>query len=224
MNIQRYLIPVSAAAAIHAALFFCPTNDTWRPVAISSVAVPPPPPELTPEPLTVPPDPEVTTEPVQPLAHAPSRPTLDETTATAKVAEWPAETPVPPSRTIAPLSTIPIVPGDGNSQVDGPDFRNGNPIFTVRNLDRVPAARVQMPPDYPVDLKTAGISGSVTVEFVIDPTGAVVRAQVVRSSNREFEAPALRAVMKWRFEPGRRNGRPVPFRLTVPIDFAIDAS
>jgi hypothetical protein len=29
-------------------------------------------------------------------------------------------------------------------------------------------------------------------------------------------------VLKWRFEPGRRNGVTVPFRMVVPVEFALE--
>jgi protein TonB len=34
-----------------------------------------------------------------------------------------------------------------------------------------------------------------------------------------FEAPALKAVKQWKFEPGKKNGKAVRFRMRVPITF-----
>jgi protein TonB len=44
----------------------------------------------------------------------------------------------------------------------------------------------------------------------------------VRSSDRIFEEAALRAVARWKFEPGRRDGRIVRFKMSVPIVFRLD--
>jgi len=63
----------------------------------------------------------------------------------------------------------------------------------------------------------------VTVEFAVDTEGRVVRAEAVRYTHREFAEPAVRAVLKWRFEPGRRHGRVVPFRMAVPMEFGLAA-
>ena len=41
-------------------------------------------------------------------------------------------------------------------------------------------------------------------------------------TDREFVEPALRAVRHWRFEPGRRDGKAVPFRMTIPIEFSLE--
>ena len=46
--------------------------------------------------------------------------------------------------------------------------------------------------------------------------------RVVSSSDRVFEENALRAVAKWQFEPGRRNGQVVRFRMSVPIVFKLN--
>ena len=80
---------------------------------------------------------------------------------------------------------------------------------------------MQTPPDYPARMRQEGIGGTVLVEFEVNTAGAVVRAAVVDCSRGEFAEPALRAVRQWRFEPGRRHGRVVPFRVTVPIEFGI---
>jgi periplasmic protein TonB len=65
------------------------------------------------------------------------------------------------------------------------------------------------------------LAGEVVVRFVVDAQGAVRRARVVQSSRAEFEGPALRAVERWRFRPGRKAGRAVATWMEVPIAFAL---
>jgi TonB family protein len=72
---------------------------------------------------------------------------------------------------------------------------------------------------YPEDAKTAGIKGAVQTEIVIDETGAVVDAQVLKSVPLLDEA-AIAAVKEWRFTPKIVNGRPVPVKMTVTVNFA----
>ena len=86
-------------------------------------------------------------------------------------------------------------------------------MILCSQLDSAPRAKVQPSPDYPARMRQDGIGGSVTVEFDVNTSGNVVRAAV---------EPALRAVRAWRFEPGRRDGRIVPFRMAVPIEFGIE--
>ena len=61
------------------------------------------------------------------------------------------------------------------------------------------------------------------MEFVVDEAGRVLDPHVVRSNDPVFEAPTLRAVAKWRFEPGRKNGQVVRFRMSVPVAFAVNS-
>jgi protein TonB len=75
---------------------------------------------------------------------------------------------------------------------------------------------------YPVALRQAGAQGTAMVHFVVDATGRVINATVLSATHREFGDAAARAVMHWRFEPGRRQGRPVPFQMSVPVQFHLD--
>ena len=59
----------------------------------------------------------------------------------------------------------------------------------------------------------------VVLLFVVDEHGRVRRPVVQSSSDESFDEAALHAVSRWRFEPGRRNGKVVPTRLRVPIQF-----
>jgi protein TonB len=102
------------------------------------------------------------------------------------------------------------------------NYRVG-PIFSTGQLDRVPRALAQISPHYPSELKTAGIEGSAFVEFDVDVKGRVTSARVIKCSRREFEGPTVQAVLKWRFEPGLSQGRPVPFRMAVPVNFRLDS-
>ena len=95
-------------------------------------------------------------------------------------------------------------------------------LFDVANLDQPPVLRVPVNPTYPFDMRRAGISGEVVVEFIVDSKGDVVAVQVIRSSQREFEQPATQAVQKWKFRPGRKGGRAVNTRVQQAITFNLN--
>lgn len=92
--------------------------------------------------------------------------------------------------------------------------------FALSQLDQKPQPVYQIPPKYPSALRRQGISGEVKIELVVDANGRVVNPRVVSSSNRAFEDPAMDAVKQWKFEPGKRGGEAVPFKMLVPIRFA----
>jgi protein TonB len=65
-------------------------------------------------------------------------------------------------------------------------------------------------PVYPRDALRDGVSGEVTVAFTVNPDGSVSGASVVTSNPRRvFDAAALDAIRKWKFEaPGEAvNGK-----------------
>jgi protein TonB len=108
----------------------------------------------------------------------------------------------------------------------GPVGKGNKPPFgdvlSSIHLDNTPRTRFQATPTYPFEAKRTGTPGEVHVEFVVDERGRVIDPRVVYSSNRIFDEPTLRAVAKWQFEPGRRNGKTVKFRMTVPVMFNLN--
>lgn len=94
-------------------------------------------------------------------------------------------------------------------------------VINSIDLDRVPRARLQTPPIYPADLRHNRVEGTVVVEFLVDRDGNVYHATVLSVTTPGFEEAALRAVVKWKFEPGYRSGRRVRFRMSVPLVFRI---
>lgn len=95
--------------------------------------------------------------------------------------------------------------------------------FDLSDLDTRPMPKLQSHPEYPFEMRRAGISGEVLVDFLIDKNGDVLVARAVHSSQREFEASAVQAVKKWKFRPGFKNGHPVFTHMQVPIVFSLDA-
>lgn len=97
----------------------------------------------------------------------------------------------------------------------------GAEIFDPSKLDQQPVAKVRVNPQYPFEMRRAGIQGDVLVEFVVDSNGDVRNAFAVRSTQREFEAAAIQAVSKWKFRPGKKGGRAVNTRMQQPIAFTL---
>ena len=94
-------------------------------------------------------------------------------------------------------------------------------LFDLASLDQQPTPRIQGKPQYPFEMRRAGITGEVTVAFIVDSNGDVQQAYAVRSTQREFEQAAIQAVSKWKFKPGRKGGRAVNTKMVVPIVFSI---
>jgi TonB family protein len=94
-------------------------------------------------------------------------------------------------------------------------------ILPASSVDRIPEVTHQERPEYPFSLRLTGNRGEVLVDFIVDPQGNVVKADVTKSSHPDFEAPAVEAVLQWKFKPGLKNGHPVYVHMAVPIIFQL---
>jgi len=95
-------------------------------------------------------------------------------------------------------------------------------IYELEDLTRAPRPISQRAPTYPPELKRAGISGTVVLMFIVRSDGSTSNITVERSDNPAFEEPAIRAVRKWRFEPGEKDGKAVNTRVRIPIPFKVN--
>ena len=212
MNPQRYIMPVIIAAGLHGALVFF-FSDTKS----SIICLKPEKPQILPDfpriemtdPVRDPGDPGAGKADPLPSQEDIPRPASPEDI--FKINVTPSADPIRPVTTLPPNPTSLIGPGDIGNNIGRPS------LPTVGYLDRIPRATVRPPPAYPGNMRST--DGSVTVEFVVDTTGRVVTAEAVRWTHRDFVDPAVRAVLRWRFEPGTINGSKVSFRMAIPIEF-----
>lgn len=91
-------------------------------------------------------------------------------------------------------------------------------------VDENPVPVKTPPPRYPDSLKREGVSGVVAVVIVIDEKGNIINSSISKSSNVEFERPALEAVKNWKFKPAKKDGNPVKVRVTIPLRFNVEES
>ncbi|MCL2072345.1 MAG: energy transducer TonB [Marinilabiliaceae bacterium] len=75
---------------------------------------------------------------------------------------------------------------------------------------------------YPPIAQENNITGKVTVQFVVEPTGDVSNVKVLRPVDPSLDREAIRVVQSLpRFKPGKQRNRPVRVYYTVPIVFTL---
>ena len=77
---------------------------------------------------------------------------------------------------------------------------------------------------YPEECRKMGVEGKVFVKFIVDQTGNIINAQVLRGvpDGKLLEKEALRvvnAMPKWM--PGKQGGKVVSVYFTLPISFKL---
>lgn len=82
---------------------------------------------------------------------------------------------------------------------------------------KAPVVIHRVQPFYPKPALAIRLNGSVIVECIIDKTGRVRDARVLRSTSTLFDQSAIDAVQQWQFAPGSLHGKAVDtiFNLTV---------
>jgi TonB family protein len=76
--------------------------------------------------------------------------------------------------------------------------------------------------DYPPDAKKQGLEGEVRVEILIDASGRVMDARIIKSTDPRFSAVVLERLKKSVFQPALDNkGNPIPVRMSVPVIFEL---
>ncbi len=78
-------------------------------------------------------------------------------------------------------------------------------------------------PVFPPALRSAGIAGRVTLQFVVGTDGRVEgnSVRVMSSTNKAFEEPAVAAIKRARFKPAKMRGNPVRQLVQQAIAFDI---
>jgi len=217
----KFILPVSFALAAHVFLLFGLPGRT--PVDVAPATAEPPLPTDNTRRLLLDDDPvKVAGEPGDPDP-VPDRsgklaPRLDDIPLTNP---GPLEFVIPPLPRIDPGNSGTRIDANWVAQREEPDGSRVDVINSI-DLDHVPRARVQPSPAYPGDMRAHGVEGSVVVEFLVDEAGNAYNPMVVSATRREFEEPALRAVARWKFEPGFKNGHRVRYRMSVPLMFKMD--
>jgi TonB family protein len=75
-------------------------------------------------------------------------------------------------------------------------------------------------PAYPAQAQTDRVQGVVIIAAIVDPSGSVANARILRSIPALDEA-ALSAVSRWQFTPTVVNGAPVAVLMTVTVNFTM---
>jgi periplasmic protein TonB len=107
--------------------------------------------------------------------------------------------------------------GGGIGDKDGPEAGDGAFPGGVSP----PRAIYHPEPEYSEEARRVHFQGVVSLLIVVEPDGRASHLRVMRSLGMGLDEKALEAVRTWRFEPGTKEGRPVPVLMEVEVDFRI---
>ena len=112
------------------------------------------------------------------------------------------------------------VGGDGGPG-RGPGSRGGccGGTYSPGDGVSIPRAIYSPEPEFSEEARRSKYQGEVTLLATIGADGRTRDLQVVRSLGMGLDEKALEAVRTWRFEPGKKDGRPVAVQMNIIVSF-----
>lgn len=96
------------------------------------------------------------------------------------------------------------------------------PIVPFWKVEVKPQPTSVPAPSYPEMARNAGIEGQVVVKALVDITGDVIEAEVMKSSgNQTLDAAAVEAAYKAKFTPAKQRDQPVRVYVSIPYRFTL---
>jgi TonB family protein len=100
-------------------------------------------------------------------------------------------------------------------------FSPGAHISTAQGEVTPPYAKKHSEPPYTEKARAAVLQGTVVLWLVVGVHGDVEQAAVEKPLGLGLDQNALRTVCTWKFNPGTRNGTPIPTRVKVEMSFRL---
>jgi TonB family protein len=76
-------------------------------------------------------------------------------------------------------------------------------------------------PEYSEEARKAKFQGTVVLFVVVDEKGNPRDIQVQRPLGLGLDQKAIEAVQKWKFSPGKKDGKPVAVQATIEVNFRL---
>jgi periplasmic protein TonB len=139
-----------------------------------------------------------------------------------------------------PLSHMPSVPsngmgsgggigdtghGGGVGSGEGPGFGpghgggTGGGAFRVGGGVSAPKAIYSPDPEYSEEARKVKHMGTVVLWLVVGPDGKPRDIKVLRTLGLGLDEKAIEAVKNWRFDPAKKDGKPVAVQINVEVNF-----
>jgi protein TonB len=95
----------------------------------------------------------------------------------------------------------------------------GGGVYHVGGGISAPTAISAPDPDYTEEARRAKKQGTCVLWLIVDSTGHPRDIRVARGLGFGLDAKALEAVQQWRFQPARKDGKPVDVQISVEVEF-----
>jgi periplasmic protein TonB len=111
--------------------------------------------------------------------------------------------------------------GSGTGAGVGPGIGGGMGGGYFRPGRGVTAPRViyQTDPEFSEEARKAKYQGTCVLGLIVDTNGRPTQIRVINALGMGLDEKAIESVKNWKFEPGQKDGHPVPVEIAVEVDF-----
>ena len=96
---------------------------------------------------------------------------------------------------------------------------SASPILRVGAGVTPPRVIYEPQPEYSEEARSARHEGICTLWLIVGVDGTPSDVRVVKNIGMGLDEKAVEAVRRWRFQPAEQNGKPVPVKIAVEVDF-----
>jgi TonB family protein len=94
-------------------------------------------------------------------------------------------------------------------------------VYRVGDGVSSPQVIIKQEPEYSTQACDQRIQGKVLLYLVVGTSGSPSEVRVLRSLEPSLDVRVMEAVRKWRFQPGKKDGIPVPVAAQVEVEFRL---
>ncbi len=117
--------------------------------------------------------------------------------------------------------------GGGVGSGSGPGFGPGSGggmgggAYRIGGGVSPPSILYKVEPEYSEEARKAKFQGTVLLYVVVDEKGLPRDIKVLRPLGLGLDQKAVEAVEKWKFTPGKKDGKPVPVQAQIEVNFRL---
>ncbi len=130
----------------------------------------------------------------------------------------------PLSKLMVPSNGTGVGGGIGSGDGGGVGSGHGGPgvgpgLFRIGNGVSPPRPIFTPEPEFSEEARKAKYQGVVVMEIIVGADGRVRDPKVVRSLGMGLDEKAKEKVLTWKFDPAKREGRPVAVQMAIEVAF-----
>jgi protein TonB len=111
--------------------------------------------------------------------------------------------------------------GRGGGFGAGSGGGTGGGVYRIGGGVSDPVPIFKPEPEYSEEARKAKFQGAVLLSIVIDADGKTRDVKILRPLGLGLDEKAIEAVLKWRFRPSQKDGRPVAVTANVEVNFRL---